>query len=225
MGKNYFDDSSKTIDNVINPGHNGHNFVNSEHSNRIQDAGQITSRDIFLAVKTGEDEDGDILEKIGSLSGMNISIGNQVIPLPEMGSTNYAMLMGRTQPFSLSCQSFYIANQSMLGMLNHERRRKFSEAMEKVKANADIPDTLTDLCLDMANKAFAKPVEFKLLIYTYNPDYYDGSTESQYKDLQVLSLNSCRIQNYGLSFGQGIVIYENTQMTGTGITEEFYESY
>lgn len=197
---------------IVNQGADGDNFVNKDHLNKIQEAGQTTSRDVFLCMQ-GADEDEFI--KIGGLTAININVQNEVIPLPEIGSSTWAILTGKTQPFNMQCGSFFINNQTLLGFLSPERRTKFKEILQS-------DNTAVDFSLDLANKTFSIPRTFYLFIYTTNP-LYDGVEDTEkYSELQIMKLSGVKINAYNISFGQGLVIFENANFIGTSISEENY---
>lgn len=198
--------------NLTNQGANGNNFVNKDHLNNIQSAGQMTSRDTFLCMQ-GDTEDEYI--KVGGLTAVNINIQNEVIPLPEIGSSTWAIITGKTQPFQMQTGAMFINHQTLLGFMNNERRKKFSEILESNKK-------AIDLSLDLTNKTFSIPRTFYLFMYTTNPGFDGVEDTNQYSELQVMKLSGVKINAYNMSFGQGLVIFENASFTGTAISEDSY---
>lgn len=197
---------------IVNTGADGTNFVNKDHLNNIQEAGQITSKDVFLCMQ-GDTEDEYI--KVGGLTAINLNIQNEVIPLPEIGSSTWAIITGKTQPFQLQTGAFFINNQTLLGFMNTERRKKFKEILES-------DNKAVDFSLDLANKTFSIPKTFYLFMYTTNPKYDGVEDTNQYSELQVMKMSGVKINAYNISFGQGLVIFENCSFTGTAISEENY---
>ena len=93
----------------------GSNFANKEHLNRVEESGQLLSRDVLICLK-GEKE-GEFIT-IGGVAGLSFSVNNNIIPLAEMGSDKWLMLSGKTAPANLQMNRYFVNHQNLLSIVS-----------------------------------------------------------------------------------------------------------
>lgn len=169
---------------------NGENFANKEHLDRVENSGQLLSKDVLICI--GDKENPGSFVTIGGVSGLSFSVNNNIIPLAEMGSDKWLMLAGKTAPVNLQINRYFVNHQNFLSI-----------ASSTIKENSD--NGKRDMVLSLTEKALSQPRDYFLILQWKK--VVNG--EEKIIRTEIKTLKGLTITAYAMSFGQGIVVMEN----------------
>lgn len=181
----------------------GNSFANKNHLQNVADGGQALVANTMICVKDETSEQGGY-KVIGGINNMSFNVNNNIIPLAEVGSDKWLMLVGKTAPANVSISRYFVHCENILKIMS-----------EGAKDNLDLEDE--ELILDLTTKYLKIARDYFIIInWTKIVDGDEKTIRTEVKKIRGLQLNS-----YNMSFGQGIVVMEQCSGVCQGISDHF----
>ena len=179
----------------------GNSFANKNHLQNVADAGQALVMNTRICLKDEGKEAGKF-KVIGGINNFNFNVNNNIIPLAEMGSDKWLMLIGKTAPANISISRYFVHCENILKIMS-----------EGATENLELSDQ--EMILDLTSKYLKVSRDYYLIInWTKVVDGDEVVIRTEVKKIRGLQLNS-----FNMSFGSGIVVMEQCSGMCQGITD------